>query len=93
MNHEKELIHKNDEVEVLNQIDELIEALSLEVHNAISMTRLNVPIIESFTRSINLIDTMLKHCQSIKDVTKREIALVNVKNALNEFEEKLGQIN
>jgi uncharacterized protein with PhoU and TrkA domain len=82
----------NKDTELVEKIDGLIEELELETQKAISMTKLNVPVKESFTDAMKIMNDISEAFKSISDIMHKQIALSNVIQAFTDFEEKLKQV-
>ena len=92
MSQEKELREVIKEIIIVEKIEDTIESLELETQTALSMVKLNVPVLESFAQAFMLIDELSEYYKAINNKLMRSVAFVKIKNALDEFEEKLDQI-
>lgn len=79
-------------MDVLFEIENVIDSLSLATQKSISMTKLNVALKEAFAEPMEMLEKLGELFEKISDETIHLVAMRKIIVALNEFESKLSII-
>lgn len=77
----------------LLQIEDLAESLELSVQKGISLAILNIDVEDAFSESFDLLEKMSELSSEIADDMIKLMAITIIKDSVNEFEEKMKQVN
>lgn len=90
---QQQLQQHDDDMKKLLQIEDLAESLELSVQKGISLAILNIDVEDAFSESFDLLEKMSELSSEIADDMIKLMAITIIKDSVNEFEEKMKQVN
>jgi hypothetical protein len=82
----------NNDMSAIEELDEKLFNFDLALQKGLTLIDLGMPVEESFADANLILNEMTKIFSSIDEVTIKLVAIEKIREAVNEFDDKLRQI-